>query len=75
MLIMCTLSGISFVLLTMHLDTIKVLFANLMHNFFIKLRSLTYFQSDDIRNQMMHIYNKVLLMMATMVLDTCRGIR
>ena len=23
-------------LLTMHLDTIKVLFANLMHNFFIK---------------------------------------
>jgi len=32
-------------------------------------------ESDDIRNQMMHIYNQVLLMMSIIVLETCRGIR
>ena len=88
-----------YVLLTVHLDTIKVLFANLMHNFFIKSIIFLYSfehccahhqedlivymhhlvpdiitllrrpsspnlcaerspkESDDIRNQMMHIYN------------------
>jgi len=44
------------VLLTVHLDTIKVLFANLMHKSSLNLcaeRSPK--ESDDIRNHMMHI--------------------
>ena len=60
--------------LTVHPDIIKVLFANLMHNFFIKSIVFLYMfrallsspnlcaerspkESDDIRCQVMHIYN------------------
>ena len=46
------------VLLTVHLDTIKVLFANLMHNAFLNLCAERFPKEiDDIRNQMMHINN------------------